>query len=75
VIPAEIVQVALILYFAARWLMEKEKTITARKERDDANERVRNLEIENASLSGALADRSPIDGSGRGWTRPPKRPA
>lgn len=73
-IPAEIVQVALILYFLARWLMEKEKSHNARHERDTAHARVRELELENASLSGALSDRSPIDAAGMGWTRPPKSP-
>lgn len=69
-IPAEIVQVSLILLFAVLWLAQKERTRRATHALTAEQEKVRQLELENANLSGALADRSPLDSSGKGWTRP-----
>lgn len=69
-IPAEIVQISLIILFAVLWLGQKEKARKATNALTDEQEKVRQLELENASLSGALADRSPLDSSGKGWTRP-----
>lgn len=57
-IPAEIVQVALIILFGALWLGQKEKNRRLRKELAAEQERARTLELENATLSGALAERS-----------------
>ena len=57
-IPAEIVQVALIVLFVVLWLVEGARTRAVRKELEAERDKTRQLEVENASLSGALAERA-----------------
>jgi hypothetical protein len=61
VIPAEIVQIALIILFGALWLIQKEKNRRLRNALAAEQERARTLELENATLSGALIARPPRD--------------
>jgi hypothetical protein len=56
-IPAEIVQIALVILFGALWLIEKAKSRTLRHQLEEEKERARTIELENATLSGALAER------------------
>lgn len=56
-IPAEIVQIILIILFFVLWIAEKGKNAKLHHDIKKLEEKNRELEISNASLSGALADR------------------
>jgi hypothetical protein len=56
-IPAEIVQIALVILFGALWLGQKAQNRRLRHELEAEKERARTIELENATLSGALAER------------------
>jgi hypothetical protein len=69
-IPAEIVAALAIAFFAVRWLMGKERNHELRQENDRLKARVQELEVENASLSGALTERR-RPGGDKSWTNKP----